>query len=36
MTISITGDARALPDVDDLIAAVGQELADLVSVRRPG
>ena len=36
MTISITGDARALPDVDDLIAAVGQELADLVSIRRPG
>jgi diacylglycerol O-acyltransferase len=36
MTISITGDARALPDVDDLIAAVGRELADLVSIRRRG
>jgi diacylglycerol O-acyltransferase len=35
MTISITGDARALPDVDDLVAAVGQELTDLVAIRRP-
>lgn len=29
LTISITGDADALPDVDRLIAAVGRELHDL-------
>ena len=29
LTISITGDADALPDLDRLIAAVGQELHEL-------
>lgn len=31
LTIGITGDAAALPDVDRLIAAVGRELGDLVA-----
>ncbi len=31
ITIGITGDAEALPDVDRLIAAVGRELGDLVA-----
>lgn len=31
LTIGITGDAEALPDVDRLIGAVGRELGDLVA-----
>jgi diacylglycerol O-acyltransferase len=30
LTIAITGDAEALPDVDRLIVAVGREFSDLV------
>jgi diacylglycerol O-acyltransferase len=33
LTIGITGDADALPDVDRLIGAVGRELGDLVTGR---
>lgn len=36
LTIGITGDAEALPDVDRLVEAVGMELADLVRSVRPG
>ncbi|WP_404390176.1 wax ester/triacylglycerol synthase family O-acyltransferase [Humibacillus xanthopallidus] len=35
MTIGITTDAAALPDVDRLIDAVGRELTDLVSLEAP-
>jgi diacylglycerol O-acyltransferase len=35
LTIGITGDAAALPDVDRLIAAVGRELGDLVAELGP-
>lgn len=31
LTIGITADAEALPDVDRLIGAVGRELGDLVA-----
>jgi diacylglycerol O-acyltransferase len=37
LTIGITGDAEALPDVDRLIVAVGREFSDLVAeLGRPG
>ena len=35
LTVGITGDADALPDVDRLVDAVGQELAELVAGPAP-